>query len=125
MNKVKSFVKQFVAQVKGEDAEAQAFKALRQADSALKSQIPSLEGDTVNFEDAVAVAEEAQVLARVNKGQPITDRNYYVESLLRAKNAVVAAQEKLKTHKAKIDFLKSELALLDAEESVEAATASN
>jgi hypothetical protein len=120
MNKIKSFVKQFVAVVKGDDAEATAQKALRQADSALKTQIAILNGNTVGYEDAVTVAKEAQALARVNGGKSITDRDYYVESLLESKNAVTEAEEDLKLHQEKIAFLEAELEALDNEEEVKA-----
>ena len=116
MNKVKSFVKQFAAFVKGDDVEAQAQKVLRQADSALKSQIASLTGDTITLEDAVTAAEEKEQLATINNGKPITDRNYYVSGLLSAKNQVTIAQETLEAHQEKIAFLQSKLDALGEEE---------
>lgn len=119
MNKVKSFVKQFVAVVTGDDNAAKAQKALRQADSALKTQIASLTGDIITLEDAVTTAKENQTLARVNKGNPITDRTNYVEGLLASKNKVTLAEEALKTHKDKIAFLEGELGSLN--EDVDAA----
>lgn len=115
MNKVKSFIRQFVATVKGDDAEALAQKTLRQADSALQAEIASLTGDTITLEDAVTTAKEKQSLARVNNGQLIGNRGGYVRELLNAKNAVTLAEEILKTHKEKINFLKEELASLSHE----------
>ncbi len=116
MNTVKSFVKQFVAVIKGDDAQAQAQKVLRQADSALKSQIASLTGDTITLEDSVTAAKEKQVLASVNNGKSITDRAYYVSGLLTAKNSVTQAEEALKEHLEKITFLEAQLAALGEEE---------
>lgn len=113
--KIASFVRQFVAAVKGDNVEVLAQKALRQADSALKTQISSLEGDTIAKEDRVTDVKEAQEAARINRGQPITDRNAYVRNLLDAKNNVTLAEEDLKTHKEKIAFLKGELDALNAE----------
>lgn len=110
---MKSFVKQFVAIVTGDDAEAQAQKALRQANSALKTQIASLEGDTISLEDRVDTAKENQALSRVNRGQQIVDRTVYIRNLLNAKNEVTAAEDSLKLHLDKISFLKAELASLD------------
>lgn len=110
--KIKSFVKGFAAILKGDDAEASAQKAFRQADSAFKRQISSLEGDTINFEDKVTDAKDALKLARVNNGQPITDRDAYIETILAKKNAVTKAEEDHKKHLAKIEFLKEEAALL-------------
>jgi len=116
MNTVKSFVKQFVAVIKGDDAEAQAQKVLRQADSALKSQIASLTGDTITFEDNVIAAKERQVLASVNNGKPITSRETYVQGLLYAKNDVTSAEEALDKHLEKIAFLEAQLKALGEEE---------
>jgi hypothetical protein len=115
VGKMKSFVKQFIAKIEGDDATVRAEKALRQADSALKTQIATLTGDTINLEDAVEAAKEAQANARINNAEPITDREYYVQKLLGAKNDVTEAQEELDTHKAKIAFLASELASLSEE----------
>lgn len=115
MNKMKNFVKQFVAVVKGDDAEAQALKALRQADSALKTQIASLKGDTITYEDKVTEAKEKLEMARVNSGKLITSRDTYVRDLLTAKNNVTIAVQNLETHQEKIAFLEGELALLDQE----------
>lgn len=109
MNKVNSFIKQFVAIVKGDDAEALAQKTLRQADSGLKAEIACLQGDTVAFEDAVEQAEESLQNAVVNYGSVITDRKQYVRGLLDAKNRLTDAQEALKTHQAKIEFLQGQL----------------
>jgi len=110
-----SFVKSFVAIIKGDDAEVKAQKAYRQAVSGLKSQINSLEGDTISFEDRVTDAQEYQSKMRVNNGQPIDNRDTYVKNLINAKNNVTEAEEALATHKAKIDFLKGELEALEAE----------
>lgn len=113
--KMKSFVKQFAAFVKGDDVQVQAEKTFRQADSALKVQISALEGDTVNLEDKVETAKEDQQTARINNGKPITNRDSYVENLLYAKNNVTTAEKALKTHLEKIEFLKSEKASLEKE----------
>lgn len=115
MATVKSFVKQFVAEVKGDDVSVLAEKVFRQAQSALKSQISSLEGDTINLEDRLSDAQDAQKKARINHGKSITDRNSYVNGLISAKNNVTEAEKALKVHTEKISFLKSELAALEAE----------
>ena len=112
---MKSFVRQFIAVVTGDNAEAVAQKALRQADSALQSQIASLKGDTIGLEDAVTAAKEAEELATVNNGKTITNRESYVRGLLDSKNAVTVAEERLKDHKEKIAYLESKLASLSAE----------
>lgn len=113
LNKTKSFVKEVVAILKGDDAEATAQKILRQADSAFKTQIASLTGDTIALEDRLEDAKENLRLSRLNNGLPITDRNSYIRSLLDAKNLVTSSEEALEAHIAKLDFLKEQAALLE------------
>lgn len=102
---MKSFVKEVISLIQGDNAEATAQKILRQADSALKTQLASLNGDTIALEDKVEDAIEALRLARLNNGQLITDRNQYVRDLLNAKNTLIQAEEALEAHKEKIAFL--------------------
>lgn len=132
MANVKLFVKQFVAILKGDDAEATAVKALRQVESALKTQIAALEGDTITKEDALEAAKEHEALALVNGGNLLDaksgyakDRTQYVQNLIDAANTTTRAQKDLDDHKKKIEFLKSKLDLLNQEDAVEAATAAN
>lgn len=115
MSTVKSFVRQFIATVKGDDVQITAEKVFRQADSALRTQIASLKGDVIAKEDAVTEAKEARDQARINNGQKITNRDYYVEGLLSAKNNVTKAEQALKAHTEKIEFLESELVALSTE----------
>jgi hypothetical protein len=114
VSKTKSFVKEVVAILKGDDAEATAQKILRQADSAFKTQIASLTGDTIALEDRLEDAVEALRLARLNNGRVISDRNSYVRNLLDAKNNVTYAEEALEAHNAKLVFLKEQADLLEA-----------
>jgi exonuclease VII small subunit len=113
MNKMKSFVKEVVAIIAGDNAEATGQKILRQADSALKTQIASLNGDTIALEDSIEDALEGLKLARVNNGKLITDRNQYVRNLLEAKNKLTDAQDALEAHLEKIAFLQGEYDSLD------------
>jgi hypothetical protein len=114
MSKINSFVKQFIAAVQGDDAEVQAQKAFRSADSALKVQIASLNGDVIKLEDDVEAAKEALNAARINGGKVISDRNYYVEQLVAAKNTLTQREKSLKDHNAKLEFLTETLASLSA-----------
>lgn len=114
MNKMKSFVKEVVAIISGDNAEATGQKILRQADSALKTQIASLNGDTISLEDKVEDAKEALRLAKVNNGKLITDRNEYVRNLLNTKNTLTDAEEALEIHLEKIAFLQEQYNSLDA-----------
>ncbi len=113
---MKSFVKQFIATVTGDDVTAKAEKAFRQADSALKAQISSLNGDTINLEDNVSEAKNNLDLAMINSGNPITDREGYIGNLLKAKNNVTLAEEALEKHVKKIAFLQETLNNLSSEQ---------
>jgi len=73
MSTVKSFVKQFVAAVQGDNVEVKAQKVFRQAQSALKTQISVSEGALIKFEDAVELAKEQLASTRINSGNLITD----------------------------------------------------
>lgn len=112
---VKSFVKQFVATVTGDDVTAKAEKAFRQSESALKSQIASLTGDTINLEDKVEDAKAKLDLAMINNGNPIENRENYISELLRSKNNVTSAEATLETHNKKISFLQETLTALSSE----------
>ncbi len=113
MNTVKSFVRQFIAIVKGDDSAVAAQKAFRQANAKLTSQIAQLDGETPNLEDAVDTAKDTLAVARVNGGKTID--NYYIPNLLSAKNNVTSAEEALEKHKEKIAFLQGEKDALNAD----------
>ena len=115
MNKLNSFAKQFVAIIKGDDAEAKAAKVWRQAESAFKVQIAALGGDLIRKEDAVTQAEEKLAKALVNNGNEITDRDAYIANLINAKESLKQAEKHLLAHKETIAFLEEQYALLKAE----------
>ena len=114
-SKMNSFVKQFVAAVKGDDVEVQAEKAWRSAESALKVQIAAKEGDTIKLEDNVSEAEERLAQARINNGSRITNREDYIDQLVKIKNELTDAEERLEIHMAALEFLKSEYDALKKE----------
>jgi multidrug resistance efflux pump len=116
MNKLNSFVKQFAAILKGDDAEAKAAKVWRQAESAFKVQIASLNGDLIRKEDTVTVAEENLEKALVNNGNEIGDnRDGYIANLIAKKEALRQAVKQLAAHEDTIEFLEEQYALLKAE----------
>lgn len=119
MNKVKSFLRQFEAFVKGDDSKAKAEKVLRGAYSALQTHIHSLTGDTLGKEDEIDAAKEELQKARLNYGELISNRNTYVENLLKAENRLTAANQAMELHNAKISVLKKHLQQLDEEEDAE------
>ena len=113
VSKTKSFVKEIISLLTGDNAEATAQKILRQADSAFKTQIASLTGDTIALEDRVEDAKEVLRLARLNNGNLITDRNQYIRGLLSAQNTLIEAEEALESHLDKLAFLNEQHASLD------------
>ena len=115
MNKLNSFAKQFIAIIKGDDAEAKAAKVWRQAKSAFKVQIAALGGDLIRKEDAVSQAEEKLAKALVNGGNEITDRDQYIANLISAKESLKTVEKQLTAHKETIIFLEEQYALLKAE----------
>ena len=110
--KTTKFVTDVVEILKGDNAEAIGQKIFKQADSALKTQIASLTGDTIAFEEEVDDAKEALRLARLNHGLVIgarpENRTQYVSNLLQAKNKLTEAETNLEAHKAKLAFLEAE-----------------
>lgn len=115
MNKLNAFVKEFVAIIKGDDAEAKAAKVWRQAESAFKVQIAALGGDLIRKEDAVTQAEEKLAKSLVNGGNEINDRDQYIANLISAKESLKSAKKQLAAHKDTIAFLEEQYALLKAE----------
>ena len=115
MTKAKSFIKGFVAAIKGDDAEAQAAKVWRQAESGLTMQIAALKGDLIRKEDAVTDAQEVLDSARINGGKSISDRDAYVAGLISSKERLTLAEKQLEAHQKTIAFLEEEYANLKAE----------
>lgn len=115
MTTTNSFVKQFIALVKGDEAEVRALKIWRQAESAFKVQIAALGGDLIRKEDAVTQAEENLSKRLVNNGNEITDRDAYIANLISAKESLKQAERQLAAHKETIAFLEEQYAKLQAE----------
>lgn len=108
-----SFVKQFVASIKGDEAEVKALKAWRKAESSLQVEIALLKGKTVDLESKVDDAKESLEKARINSGNIIgTD---YINNLKIAKNNLSKAELELSNHKKELVFLEEEYANLSKE----------
>lgn len=114
--KIKSIVKQVVAQLKGDDAEVIAQKIYRQADSALKTHIANMKGNLIEAEDRAETASEHAKSALSNHAQLITDRTKYVDNLLSADADLKLANEELAYLKETINFLEEKLVELNQEE---------
>lgn len=119
-NKIKSVVKQFAAYVTGDSATVQGEKNYRRADSALKTQIAKLNGETISLEDKVETAKEKADSALCNNGVLITDesRDRYVQNLITTDADLKTAEKNLSKHLELIKFLESKLEQLNAEEDV-------
>lgn len=107
--KAKTFINQFVALIKGDDAEVVAQKVQRKAESALETRLASLKGSLVDAEDKVTDAEEYLVKARLNHGKEISNRDSYIDTLIHANTDVTKAKENLENLKYTIDYLTAEL----------------
>jgi len=112
MNKMNSFVKEFVALIKGNNIEVTAQKAWRQAESALKSHIAVKEGESIRLEDDLEEAKENLNKARINNGEEIKDSPLYINNLIRAKNKLIQAEEAYELHIEELQFLREEYANL-------------
>ena len=116
--KVNSFINQFVAELKGDDAKVQAEKEWRRAKSALTTQISLKEGETVGYEDAVEEAKEKLEKSLIAFGEKV-NKDTYVNNILEAKNGLVDAEDKLEQHSEELQFLRECLENLQKEEEVE------
>lgn len=109
---IKSFIDQFVAFVKGDDAEVLAESVYRQRKAALNTKLHNSDGDLVDREQAVEDAKKELFKARLNYGKKISNkegRDLYIRNLVEAKNNVTKAQEALEDLKDLIKFLKEEI----------------
>ncbi len=114
--KMKLFVQQFVAVVKGDDATALGIKTLREADATLTAQIAVLTGRNVQFENAIELAEEALNNAMVNGGKSIGGQgDSYITMLFSLKNELTDAKDALEVNQERIKFLQEVLTKLNSE----------
>ena len=114
--KMKLFVQQFVAVVKGDDATALGIKTLREADATLTAQIAVLTGKNVQFENAIELAEESLNKAMVNGGKSIGSQgDSYITMLFSLKNELTDAKESLEINHERIKFLQEVLTKLNSE----------
>ena len=107
--KTKTFVKQFVALVKGDEAEATAAKVQRKAEAAIEARLAALKGHLVDAEQKVSDSEEALVNARMNGGKQIDNREHYVDNLINATQQIESTKVNLDNIKHTITMLTAEL----------------
>ena len=109
MENLSNFVRLAIAKISGHDAEATALKIERKAIAALASQIAVQEALVIDYEQAVEDAEEKLDEARINSGNLIEDRDWYVQSIVDAHEFLEDSKKQLADLKEIIKFLKSEL----------------
>lgn len=114
MKKMKSFIKEVVARVAGDQAEVVAQKNYRKATSAVKSQIAALQAKEVDDEAAVEQANENLENAKFPV-TPITDNKTYVSSIKRYQDNVDAAAQALEDTRSSIAYFQALLEDFDAE----------
>ena len=105
MSQLNSFVKQVIAIIKGDDAEATGIKIQRQAKNALTPQIAVKHSITSDLEDKVEQKKEALALYLVNNGQLIENREIYIKNLLTINEQIKDAEDALEDHLDDINFL--------------------
>ncbi len=114
MSKVEFYVKSFLALVKGDTVEATALKVKERSTNALKAQISNLEGDTMDFKEAVDNANLELEKATLNNGSETFDKFTYVQGLINAKKVLNAKEDELEQHLETIKFLKERLELINS-----------
>jgi chromosome segregation ATPase len=110
--KLKSFVKEFVAMVKGDEAEAIGEKVRRKAEAGVETRLSSLKGHIVECEQYIEESEENLKHVRLNNGNPIKDMVTYVDNLIMAHKKVDEAKAKLEDVKHTIEVLQKELEII-------------
>lgn len=115
MNKLNAFVKEFVAIIKGDDAEAKAAKSLETSRKCIQSTNCS-SWWWFNPQGRCCYSSWRKLAkALVNGGNEINDRDAYIANLISAKESLKSAEKQLTAHKDTIAFLEEQYALLKAE----------
>lgn len=101
--KGKLFLKEVVARLKGDDAEAKGAKIARKAVGAVEAQIASLKYKKVDLDGKVEEAEEALNNAKFPTDFP-SKAEYYIENILEAQKALDQAKENVEANVAASKF---------------------
>lgn len=105
--KIKLFVQQFIAVIKGDNAKALGIKTHREADATITAQIAVLTCQQVRLENDIESAIEILNKSLVNNGQSIgANGDNYIKILFNCKIQLSNAQEALEANKDQIEFLK-------------------
>jgi hypothetical protein len=110
----KSFLKEVIARVKGDQAEVVAQKNYRKATSAINSQLATLKAKEVDDEAAVDQAKENLDNAKFPTTL-ISDNKYYVGDIKKQFDALEQAKETLTATRDSIKYFESLLVEFDVE----------
>lgn len=111
---IKSYVKQVLAQLTGDQAAATAERNYRMSKAALKGQIASLQCDEVRQENVVSQKEE-NLLRATYPATPINDMEQYVKGVRYAQIALDDAKKDLENVKHSITYFNNLLESFDEE----------
>lgn len=114
MKKMKSFIKEVVARVAGDQAEVVAQKNYRKATSAVKSQIAALQAKEVDDEASVDTANENLEIAKFPT-LAITDNKSYISNIKYYQDAIDKANDTLASTRESIAYFEALLASYDKE----------
>lgn len=114
MSKVKSFIKEVVARVAGDNAEVTAQKNYRKASSAIQSQIAALKAKEVDDEAALDTENENLENAKFPVTL-ITDNRSYTSNIKMCYDRVQQATKNLNDTRESIYFFENLLKQYDAE----------
>lgn len=106
--KLKLFIKETIARVKGDTTTVIAHKNFRTAESAYEGQLAALKGKQIKAEDAVEKAIEELKNAKYPIEQ-IQDGELYLQNIILKKEALEEKELELKQIKDSILYFKTEL----------------
>lgn len=107
--KGKLFLKEVVARLKGDDAEAKGAKIARKAVGAVEAQIAALKYKKVDLDSKVEENEEALHSAKFPTDFPSTGQSY-VDAILAAQQRLDSAKEAVEANEAASKFFEELLA---------------
>lgn len=115
MSKVSLFVQQFVAFVKGDNAELSAIKVKKNAIIALKSKISALEGNIFDKQNEIEDQSEKCEQAIINYGNSDVNREQYCNNLVKENAKLEDLKDDLEGLTKAQEFFKSTLAKIEGD----------
>ena len=103
---MKSFVKEVMARLKGDDDKVVAERNFRKANAAVRGQISSLESKKVDLEVKLDEASD-ELLAAKYPTSPIQDASQYVRTIAAKQSNVDRATEELEEVEESLDYFEN------------------